>query len=499
MKKLIGLILIFALAVSAFSLQGYAAFQSSVLDDPTFEWTQNGILYREQEVQEGGQQKLFYGEYNSTAPGAQYEWVIHSIRDGSETTLSTVMDIARDYEAKTGRKVMLATNGDYFTANGSNVESYVNDGVVVSKGTFAYKYCIGFDNQGKVTVGRMTETEKRLVVTVNGQKHFFHIDRINEEPQNNEISIYTNPGKHMVTGAGFYVCASDSTNLNQYPVYGTSRRMTQGTVQDGGSFTLKSGQFAVVVKGENAQFFYDNVFYGVSVDLVEIPAGAYAGCSWVLGGYDILVNNGTVGSNFHTDNGGNSNAPRTFIGFKADGTGFLCCVDGRQSGYSIGITVAKEAELAKALGAVYALELDGGGSTTVVIRQNDVLTLRNKPSDGSMRRVSNAIMLVEKANAPVVPDPPVFTEPSTEPTTAPTEESTQPTTIPETTVSTAPSIPESTAPTTAPTAPSTQAVTPPAQQDPQAPWLIYAVAGAAVCVLAAIIGLVVYGKKKSRR
>ncbi len=499
MKKIIGFILVLALAISALSIQGFAAFGTNVLEDPDYTWNQNGLIYQEKVVEEYGKQAIFYGEYNTTAPGAKYEWVIHSIRDGSDTTLTTVMDIAKDYEAKTGRKVMLAANGDYFDfGSGANMESYVNDGIVVSKGSFATKHCIGFDNQGKVTVGRMTQVEKRLVVTVDDEKHFFHIDRINEEPGDNEIAIYINPGKHTVENAGYYVCASESANLSQYPVYGTSRRMSQGTVQDGGSFTLKSGQFAVVVKGENAQFFYDNVMYGVAVDLVEIPAGDYAGCTWVLGGYDILVDNGTVGSKFHTDNGGNSKAPRTFIGFKADGTGFICCVDGRQSGYSLGITVDKEAELAKALGAEFALELDGGGSTTMIVRINDQLTLRNRPSDGSMRRVSNAILLVEKEQASVTP--PVDPKP-TEPSTAPTEPSVEPT-VP-TTIPT-----EDPQPTQDPqnTAPTGSAATDPTEPTPTQPSdgvpassPLYIIIGAAVVILIAAVAAVMILKKKTRR
>ena len=191
---------------------------------------------------------------------------------------------------------------------------------------------------------------------------------------------------------------------------------------------LRSGQFAVVIKGENAQFFYDKVTFGVEVNLVEIPAGEFAGCIWVLGGYDILVDDGVVNTNCHTDNSGDAKAPRTFIGFKEDGTGFLCVVDGRQSGYSLGISVNKEAELAKALGAAFALELDGGGSSTMLIRIDDVLTLRNKPSDGSMRRVSNAIMLVEKEKETQQPEEP--TQPATDPTTTPT--TTDPVTTPTT-------------------------------------------------------------------
>lgn len=387
------------LMLSVLPVQAFAAFSPSLLDDPTYSLSQDGFEYREQTVEESGKQTLFYGAYNATASDAQYEWVVHSIREGSDTTLSTVMDIALDYEKQTGRKVMLASNGDFFYATGANVESYVNDGVVISKGSFATKHCIGFDNQGKVTIGRMTEVEKRLMVVLDGQKTFFQINQYNQDPGENGIAVYTTPGTYQISGAGKYICSTSSSNLGQYPVFGSSRRMTEGMVTNDDAFTLKSGQFAVVVRGENAQFFFDSVRYGVEVDLVEIPAGDFAGCRYVVGGYDILVSDGKVGTSFHTDNFGNVAAPRTLIGFREDGTAFLCMVDGRQAGYSVGLTVGKEAELAAALGAKYALELDGGGSTTVIVRIDDTLTLRNRPSDGSMRRVSNAILLVEKEDA----------------------------------------------------------------------------------------------------
>lgn len=429
-KKLITALAV-CLAVLMLPTAALAAFSNSVLEDPVYSLKENGLTYVEQELEEGGVQKLFYGEYNAADSDAEYEWVIHSIRTGTKTTLTTVMDIAKDYEETTGRKVMLAANGDYFDfGSGSNMESYVNDGIVISKGSFATKHCIGFDNKGKVVVGRMTEVEKRLMIVLDGQRHFFEIDAYNQEPGENGIAIYSAPGTYTVTGAGKYICATDATNLNQYPVFGTSRRMTTGTAVNDDAFTLKSGQFAVVVRGENAQFFYDSIQYGVEVDLVEIPAGEFAGCTWVLGGYDILVDDGVVNTKCHTDNSGNANAPRTFIGFKEDGTAFLCVVDGRQPGYSVGITVSKEAELAKALGAQFALELDGGGSSTVIVRIDDALTLRNQPSDGSMRRVSNAILLVEKVKDE--PEAPPASEPETTPATTP---SAPPATIPATTPS----------------------------------------------------------------
>ena len=408
MKKILTSFTIVIAFVLLMTITVSAAFTSSVLSNPTYSKNIDGIIYKEAKVTEGGTQKIFYGEYNTTTEDAEYEWVIHSIRDGSNTTLSTVMNIAKDYEAKTGRKVMLATNGDYFYNTGANVESYVNNGIVITKGNMATKNCIGFDNNGKVVVGRMTEVEPRIVVyDANNEPQFLKIDKFNEQPAAGEIAIYNVAGSYTVTNAGAMVVKATTTNLTAYPVWGSDYTMTATGVQSSKTFTLKSGQYAIVYTAEHNDVFGKHV-YGEPVDLVEIPAGQFAGCTWVLGGYDILVNNKTVNTNCHTDNSGNAAAPRTFFGFKADGTGFLCVVDGRGAGGSTGITVNQEAQLAGVLGAQFALELDGGGSSTMIVRINDTLTLRNTPSDGSMRSVSNAIMLVEKPKKEEAPHQHVY-------------------------------------------------------------------------------------------
>ncbi len=395
MKKLILILLAISL-LAALGLPALA-FDSNVLAAPSYELAQNGFLYKEASVTEGSAtRKLFYGEFNATASDSKYEWVLHSVSNGTDTTLSTVMDIATDYENTTGRKVMFATNGDFFYATGANVESYVNNGIVITKGVFATKHCIGFDNQGKVAIGRMTEVAVNLrIVTETGQT-LLAIDKFNEEPSGDEIAIYNKPGSYTIPGANKIIVRAKSANLTNYPVLGSSSNMNSWSTLNDNEITLKSGQFAIVTKGKHAEFLQENK-YGVQMDLVEVPAGDFAGCTWVVGGYDILVNDGVVGTGFHTDNSGNANRARTLIGIKEDGTTFLCVVD--EKGGSTGITVTKEAELAKALGAKYALELDGGGSSTSIVRIDDQLTLRNSPSDGGMRRVSNAILLVEKDNS----------------------------------------------------------------------------------------------------
>lgn len=82
--------------------------------------------------------------------------------------------------------------------------------------------------------------------------------------------------------------------------------------------------------------------------------------------------------------------PRTGVGSTADGRVLFVTVDGRQPRYSVGMTLARFARLFKDLGANWALNLDGGGSTTMVVKGK----VKNRPSGGSERSVSSALVLL---------------------------------------------------------------------------------------------------------
>jgi len=86
-------------------------------------------------------------------------------------------------------------------------------------------------------------------------------------------------------------------------------------------------------------------------------------------------------------------APRTAAGVSRTGTHlYLAVVDGR-SETSGGLTVAELADLLKRAGADDAVNLDGGGSSTLAIREpgRPAATVRNVPSDGAERAVANGI------------------------------------------------------------------------------------------------------------
>jgi hypothetical protein len=91
--------------------------------------------------------------------------------------------------------------------------------------------------------------------------------------------------------------------------------------------------------------------------------------------------------------------PRTAVGIARNGTRLLLVVvDGRQQGYSMGMTLRELANLMLGLGAREAINLDGGGSTAFVVADPDsagALQVANKPSDPAGERpVANALAIV---------------------------------------------------------------------------------------------------------
>lgn len=104
--------------------------------------------------------------------------------------------------------------------------------------------------------------------------------------------------------------------------------------------------------------------------------------------------------------------PRTAVGTADRGRKLiLVVVDGRRPGVSVGMSLDELSDLILALGCDDAVNLDGGGSSTLVIRNPDTgdLQVMNQPSDGQQRPVANVVG-VELRRGP----------PSGRPATAPT-------------------------------------------------------------------------------
>lgn len=94
---------------------------------------------------------------------------------------------------------------------------------------------------------------------------------------------------------------------------------------------------------------------------IETPPFDTADVYNAVGGFHLLLkggeNVGTIGEKH----------PRTAVGLSQDKRYlYLLVIDGRQPGYSLGASTSDTAAMLRALGAYEALNLDGGGSTTLV-------------------------------------------------------------------------------------------------------------------------------------
>lgn len=108
-----------------------------------------------------------------------------------------------------------------------------------------------------------------------------------------------------------------------------------------------------------------------------------------IGGQPILVQDGqvvaeTCSSAFCRRN------PRTAIGWTASGRVLMVVIDGRRPRWSVGSSLGELARLMTDLGAVQALNLDGGGSSAMWVDGEVV----NKPSDDHQRNVTTAVLVL---------------------------------------------------------------------------------------------------------
>jgi hypothetical protein len=105
-------------------------------------------------------------------------------------------------------------------------------------------------------------------------------------------------------------------------------------------------------------------------------SGCPAGTSQALAGNCVLVEGGRAVVSDESD----ALHPRTAVAVDAQGQRlWLIVVDGRQRGYSKGVTLSELTGIVVALGAETALNLDGGGSSTLVMASNGGARLLNAP------------------------------------------------------------------------------------------------------------------------
>lgn len=332
-------------------------------------------------------------ENNQTGP-----WFINILRiDPSRARLEMVhaLDEAVGLETVSSLAMrhgaLAAVNSGYFrttgTYRGDSVGVAVLDGKLLSEpdSVRAAAGLIEKDKKQELVFGHLKFEGK--IVAGPGAGHA--VNGLNRPRAENELIVFT-PEFHRTT-------LTDPNGLELIVRRGRiiDRRDLKG------SSLIPADGFVISASGAARAWALRTLRSGirVSLDLNVSPVDVAQAALWkqasdIVGGGPQLIRNGRIEitsaaekilPNFVTDV-----HPRTAIAKLKSGQILLLTVDGRQPGVSTGMSLAMLADLLIEFGAVDAINLDGGGSTTMVIRNKIV----NKPSDATGERpVSDAIMI----------------------------------------------------------------------------------------------------------
>ncbi len=299
-------------------------------------------------------------------------------------------------EEETDRTAVAAVNGDFYT-----VETGVSVGLAIREGTLrtsddGSRNTIAFDKDGRATIG-----VSGLSVSVTGAGLGDALKNINF---NKPLSTYS--------GAVLFDESFEATNNNREPKCSVYLTVKSGEMRVGEELVcevasvrdtaaedaLRSGYLVLSAQNDSyyaAQLAALRTLAEGDTLTIRIDANDFlVGAENAIGGGDLLVEDGR-----NVAPSGQTRAPRTAAGIRADGTVLFYTVDGRQENYSAGMTYAELADRLIELGCVDALNLDGGGSTTLeaVWPGYDSLSVINRPSAGSLRSCANYILLMSGA------------------------------------------------------------------------------------------------------
>ena len=170
------------------------------------------------------------------------------------------------------------------------------------------------------------------------------------------------------------------------------------------SMTTGKPSGALVMEGVNYQNVGKENFFAILDDgtaMIGAPeewAGVKDRVKEAVGGGAFLVQNGETkigsASNYYLNR-----ASRTCVGVTAEGKVVMMVLDGRQEPYSAGGSAQEIAQIMIEAGCVEAINLDGGGSTCYMSKEEgaDQIAIRNRPSDGFERSVSSSLVAVSTA------------------------------------------------------------------------------------------------------
>lgn len=304
---------------------------------------------------------------------------------GKVAARKPVSELAEAHDPGKGRRTVAAINADFFDINetGAPLGPGVRNGRATHSPAPGVSEAVGI---GPEAAGRILDLYFEGSVTLPGGKTPLGGHNAANVPADGIGAYDAQWGEADRALTVDHDPEATEVTVEDGKVTSVSEKPGKGAVPDGVTVLLGTGRgadrLAALRTGEAVA-----VEYRVRTDDgSDVPRTA-------VGGRGLLVVDGRP-QNWE-DRPNNTAAPRTAVGFSKDGrTMHVLTVDGRQAA-SGGVTLTELGVMMKDLGAYNALNLDGGGSSTLLAREPGArkLRLENSPSDGAQREVPNGLAL----------------------------------------------------------------------------------------------------------
>lgn len=299
--------------------------------------------------------------------------------------------------------IVAAINGDFYLDGGVSRGIRVTNGwyasqVNVDKNIFA---AFGWTAERKLIMLGSPNASQKMNVTFKSTGDSMNVSGINRAPANNELCIFT-PQKGLTTGTDNTVTEAlvklKSPNLISPPSTGVAGYINS-IQKNKGSTVIPFDCVVLSASGETADTLTKNaavsekIYITTKINSYKTDGETATGHTWentiaALSGSQVILEDGNIISYPKVPIMVKMD-PRTAVACNDTYIYFVVC-DGRAPGISRGMTGVELATFCKdTLGATDAINLDGGGSATMVVKG----IVKNRPSDGLPRAVANGLIM----------------------------------------------------------------------------------------------------------
>ena len=304
----------------------------------------------------------------------------------SNETISGTERVTAMQKRLSAGATMVGVNGDFFNlGTGRPSGVLLRDGIVDSP-PYGDRSSVGLAADGTLDVRRI-----EFFGTWRGLGQRRAINDLNQLPGPNGVSLFTSsygPATPAQAGAVAAVIAPFPALTPNTDLSGPVTQVVSGSVP------IVPGTAVLVARGTAAQRLTEELPIGTTVAARIIFRPDWTGITQAVGGGPVLVRERKPV--FRALEAFSSDqlvprTPRTAVGQLADGRILFVATDGRQPGYSVGMTNFELAQTLVRLGAITGSAFDAGGSTTLAFDG----TLLNRPSDPRGERdVSTSLQLM---------------------------------------------------------------------------------------------------------